>query len=82
VNSPILEQLAMFWSVVQSVPEPARLLLLGIGFLVGGATLRRKFGTDTHTDPEPIVADGWAKEIKASRFQLRPSEPNMEVVGD
>ena len=82
MSSQILEQLAMFWGVVQSVPEPARLLLLGIGFLLGGATLRRTFQTDRHLDPEPLTVDGWIQESKASRFQPSPSQANVEVAGD
>ena len=82
MSSQVLEQLAMFWGFVQSVPEPARLLLLGIGFLIGGAALRRTLRTDASPDTEALSADGWATEIKASRFQLRPSEANVEVLGD
>ena len=82
VSSLGLESLAVLSGFVQSVPEPARLLLLGIGFFLGGATLRGKFRTDVHGEAEPLTTDGWEKEVKASHFQLRPREANMEVVGD
>jgi hypothetical protein len=66
-------------SVVQAVPESARLLLLGLGLLWCGAALRRSFRID-HAVESDASGSAESVRIRTVDFRLGNQHSGQELV--
>jgi len=64
---------------VQVVPEPARLLLLGLGLLWSGAALRRTLRLDHVVENKPLAFEETIM-IQAADFRMGRKETGRQLV--
>ncbi|HEX7959596.1 MAG TPA: PEP-CTERM sorting domain-containing protein [Terriglobales bacterium] len=64
---------------VQTVPEPARLLLLGLGLLWSGAALRKTLRLDHAVESEPFAFEE-SIAIPSADFRIGKEESHQEPV--
>ena len=64
---------------LQAVPEPARLLLLGLGLLWSGAALRRGLRLDHAVQSKPVAFEE-AIAMRSAEFPMGREETRRQLV--